>query len=400
MAEVKLNTTSSVIDFLKSQGKASDLGSRKSLYDSLGLSTKLGSYVGSNSQNTAFLKTLQTPTQTQAVTPVATPGATGALDTARGQAGTINRATGQITNVGAVPAPASAGFGAQDALAGIPAIPSSDEILGQVLNSPSFQNYQQSQQLDKTLATGDAEAQKAQLESKSLSDTKQFIESMGRRGLFFSGETNTGIQDLAESLASSKLNIDRKLAGDLLKADFQTRDTIIKMVGDVVKEAQAGRKEALDSLEKVGLTVIGGQVVPTLQAQNAALSQEREERLAQTAAFNQLATLERLEQSAAAADRAEAYLRLAEQRAAQGLAGSKLSISDVKSLGLPIEFVGLSESGVVSDLSSSKPPAWFVASANESFGGNVLPEIVQQQWNDFKGGVDSRLAGDDDGNLY
>lgn len=174
----------------------------------------------------------------------------------------------------------SSGLTASQVTSSIPTMPSADEILNNVLNSSGFQNFQQSQQLGKTLATGNAESQKAQLEKSSIADTKSFIDSMGRRGLFFSGETNTGLQDLAESLASSKLNIDRNLAGTLLQSDFKTRDTIINMVEDTVKQAQAGRKEALDALEKAGLTIIGDQIVPTLAAQNAELSQQREDRIA------------------------------------------------------------------------------------------------------------------------
>src|SRR3990167_3263147 len=56
------NPKLSIIDYLSSQGKASDFESRKRQYESMGLQNTLGGYRGSESQNINFLKALQTPT--------------------------------------------------------------------------------------------------------------------------------------------------------------------------------------------------------------------------------------------------------------------------------------------------------------------------------------------------
>ena len=331
MAELTLNTTTSIVDYLKSQGKASDYSSREALYNSTGLADRLGTYTGSSTQNTAFLKSLQTPTQTGAITPTTTtPTQTGTTL----PSGVITTAS-QTPTAPETPAPTptptptgSSGITATQALSSIPGMPSADEILNNVLNSSKFQNFQNQQNVATQLATGTAESQKAKLEADAKSDTQAFINSIGKRGLFFSGETGTGLQALAESLASSKLNIDRKLAGDLLQSDLKTKEEIINEVGALVKEAQKGRKEAIDALEKVGLTVIGDQVVPTLAAQREDRQVQAEERLAQTAAFNQAATLERLDFAQQSAQRAEAYLQLAEERAANSSDPTKITLSD------------------------------------------------------------------------
>ena len=390
---VTLSTTSSIVDYLASQKKPTDFTSRTSLYNSLGLGDRLGKYVGSSTQNTAFLKALQTPTQTGEIlktNPVntASPLTAGSLNLSA-PAGidwsklsmsapslkfsTPTTATSAVATAGAptpqpiiTPTPQDinanapqtptqtprslfdAGISAEQAAASIPKAPSADEILNNVLNSNGFQNFQQQQELTKTLATGDAESEKARLEATAQANTKQFIDSMGKRGLFFSGETPTGLQALAESLASSKLNVDRKLAGELLQSDFKTRDEIIKEVSDIAKKAQDGRKDAIAALEKVGLTVVGDQIVPTLAARSAQRADEaairaeenqqiavqREARLAQTAEFNQQATLARIQLSEEAAARAATSLQLSLDRAVGNGAVTSGSLKlDNKALG-------------------------------------------------------------------
>ena len=326
---LQLNTTTSIIDFLKSQNKPSDYTSRKSLYESSGLADRLGPYVSSGSQNIAFLKSLNTPTSTGAVPPApSTPTLTQAeLEAQNASMGRtqFNTETAKVgTRIGSADtAPADTtqdtyGITAADAAASIPKEQSADDILNSVLSSAGFQNFQQQKDLSNELDIGGAQAEKQKLEVKTAADTKAFVDSIGRRGLFFSGETITGLQSLAESLASSKLGVDRKLAGQLLESDLKTKEEIIKQVGQVVKDAQQGRKDAISALEKVGLTVIGNKVVPTLAARNAELSAQREERLIQSTAFNQAATEERLRLAQEAADRATTALQLSIDRAAGG----------------------------------------------------------------------------------
>lgn len=330
MAELKLNTSTSIIDFLKSQNKPSDFSSRESLYNSSGLSERLGKYVSSGAQNIAFLKNLNTPASTGAIDPKM-PDPTAPVDTSSftpQQMDAYNSAKALIPKSGtdtavdttpkAEPTIGTGGITASAAASSIPPTPSADDILNSVLNSAGFQNYQQQSDLSKELDIGGAQAERQRLETKTAADTQQFINSIGRRGLFFSGETTTGLQALAENLATSKLGVDRKLAGQLLESDLKTKEEIIKQVGQVVKDAQNGRKEAIAALEKVGLTVIGDQVVPTLASKNADLAAAREERLIQSTAASQAASDERLRLAQEAGDRATKALQLSIDKAAGG----------------------------------------------------------------------------------
>src|SRR3990167_6591335 len=61
---INLNTNTSIVDFLRSQNKPSDFASRKSAYDSSGLTNTFGDYRGTAEQNTTLLRKLSTPAQT------------------------------------------------------------------------------------------------------------------------------------------------------------------------------------------------------------------------------------------------------------------------------------------------------------------------------------------------
>lgn len=311
---LKLNTTTSIVDFLKSQGKASDFGSRESLYNSLGMGNRLGKYTGSSDQNVAFLKSLQTPTAPSAAQPIPT-GNTPTPITNEGtqqQSGTGTTGPQPEATIG------SSGMTASAALSSIPGVPSTDEILGKVFSSPGFQNFQMGQEAQNAYDIGSAAAEKEKLAGEAVANTQKFIDNMGRRGLFFSGETQSGIQSLIEGLAVSKLGVDRELANDLLQRDVKTRDTIMKEVENVVKDAQRGRADAISSLEKVGLTVIGDKVVPTLEAERLALSRASEQRLQESAELKRELDLAKFEvnqaKSAQQMEMAAARLELAQAR--------------------------------------------------------------------------------------
>ena len=356
MAEIKLNTTTSITDYLKSVGKPTDFNSRASLYKTSGLEERLGKYVGSMPQNTAFLKNLSSqsvanntpaPNGVNAAAPVTNVPAplTGEVRTPSGAL--VNTESGALVESpdGSKPeAPiGDTGLTRTQITESIPGTPSADEVLNTVLNSPGFQNFKQGQDLSRTLNIGNAASEKAKLEATTAKNTKDFVNSIGRRGLFFSGETTDGLNTLAESLASSKFDVDRKLAGDLLQSDITTREKIIDQVGKVVADAQKGRKEAIDALEKVGLTVVGNEIVPTLAARNAQLAldkeerittnaersaelaSEREERLQKQAEYTVAATERRIQLAEEAAVRAERRLEMAEDNANRYPKGSIVS---------------------------------------------------------------------------
>ena len=329
--QVVINTSTSIVDFLKSVNKPSDYSSREKLYNEIGLGDRLGTYTGSSTQNIAFLKQLQSGTTGPSTAAPTTPSTV--------VGGTLKDLSINLANQQNQPAPTTA----TDALSAFginPSVfqaPSQEDLLGKALQSPEFTFASERINARNILANAGAAAQKEGLASKSAADTKSFITSMGRRGLFFSGETETGIQSLAASLAASQLGVDRELAGKLLESDFDLRDAIFKQVEKVATDAKNQRKEALDALEKAGLTIVGNQVLPTIAAQNLALSEQRESRIetqqqlqnelnqakfelsqAKTVQQMEIATA-RLELAQARAERAEASFSAADRRSQAAL---------------------------------------------------------------------------------
>lgn len=71
-----LNTTVSIVNYLKSKGQASDYTTRSKLYTSLNLESKYGSYLGSGQQNTGMLNLLQAQATQPVVQPVTQPTTT------------------------------------------------------------------------------------------------------------------------------------------------------------------------------------------------------------------------------------------------------------------------------------------------------------------------------------
>lgn len=401
---LKLNVTTSIVDALKAQGKPSDYNARLSLYKSSGLDTRLGQYVGSAAQNTALLKGLNASTS-KPVEPLPIDFSTFSPESKA----IYDKATGGKLPAGVVdtspkpPPPeepvGNSGITATQALSSIPSAPTTDDILSKVLGSPAFQNYQEGAEASRAYTVGSAEAEKQKLEATAAANTQAFIDRMGQRGLFFSGETQSGIQALAEGLASSKLGVDRELANQLIQSDVKTRDKIISMVESVVKEAKDGRKEAIASLENVGLTIVGDEVVPTLAAQREERQIQSEERLAQTAAFNQQATLARLELSEQAAARAAKSLQLSIDMAAGGktVTSGGLTISS-DAIGTaaselnakrgadgwtdPYLYVEAyrqwtDQGGLPQDFANSFPPKLYVNPAASGLG--ILPEFLQNK---------------------
>lgn len=312
---IKLNTTVSIVDFLKSQNKPSDFTSRNTLFRESGLESRLGRYVGSADQNIALLKTARSSALPTAKTPEAlaaniqtvarslatasqergvalTPGFKAQFPSALSSQSSPGSPAfaGGVAGISALSpelpeelkkkqgeAAEEAPISATDALAtiGMPKIPTADELSEQVFGSSRFKLFQEKQELAGLEAGRLATEEKLGLEQKFGAQKKELEESLGRRGLFMSGIREGGVQDLIENLAASKLNVDRELVSKALSRDVATRERIIEDVSDLIKEAQNGRKEALSALEKVGFTVIGDKVVPTLEAKRFALSEER-----------------------------------------------------------------------------------------------------------------------------
>lgn len=331
-----LNTGTSVIDFLKSTGKASDFTSRKSLYDTSGLRERLGDYTGSGSQNVAFLKQLQTQTPTlpssqstprdpnfnpnfALQTPTASTQPTRdpnfnpnyALQT---PTQTPTAGTAPVTET---PDQGMTAYGALSALGY--STPSGEDVAKSALESTAFRTFQEGQGIKGLGIESRAAEERAKLEQTAASDTKKTIESFGSRGLFFSGMREGAVDDIVTNLASSKLGVDRDVALKLLEQGQATKEEFIKIAGDIAKKAQEGNKQALEILKDQGLTIgLDGKLTPTLAARSMELSAQREERVAKQADEAARIAVERLrlaEDSAARADARLALSEAADQRA-------------------------------------------------------------------------------------
>jgi len=145
-------------------------------------------------------------------------------------------------------------------------MPSEQEILNDVFNSPDFKLARERLGLSTTLLTAQTEAAKAQLEAKFGEDKDTLEQKLASNGLAFSGIRTSQVAALEQTLASSLLAADRKLAAGLLEADLDLKEEVLNTVRDVIASAKDGRKEAIDQLNAVGMAVVGGHIVPTLAA--------------------------------------------------------------------------------------------------------------------------------------
>lgn len=162
---------------------------------------------------------------------------------------------------------------------GINKIPTAEELSQKALSSPEFQLLQEKLGLKTTASQAETEAAKAKLDAQYASDKDALENKLAANGLAFSGIRATQVKALVDNLASSKLDLDRKIASNLLDANLSLKEGMLKAAADVIKDAQNGRKEALAALKDVGLTVVGNQVVPTLASQREARIEEQFQRV-------------------------------------------------------------------------------------------------------------------------
>ena len=285
-----LNTSQSIVDFLKSRGLKAQtgekfplFGTRKELFQRLGLSDQLGVFRGTSAQNTALLRNLQQSEKstgisitsenlfdvaltaqgggTQLPSPIAETPSEEVLKTAEGQAPTQQQALTQepsptaLTTQQQLPVQAQQ-FPLAETL--LPQIPGAEDVAQQALET-----VQRGATFPLRL-----EAQTAEKEAVRLTAQRQkesFIQEIASRGLFFSGVKKKGLQVIEADKLSQILGVDRKFA--LLIAQGLERAT-----QDIVKEAQKGRQEAIQSLSALGFAInpLTGRVEPTLAARGKA----------------------------------------------------------------------------------------------------------------------------------
>lgn len=336
MAQFKLPAATSVVDYLNSNKQDSSYGARGKLYESAGLSKRLGEFTGSSSQNLALLDFLKakapvpaTPasslvttakTSTPQTAGVATsPAPAGGIDfskisvsppaaTAPSSASLLTRvpqgapapdfskltvapppqpaapATTALSTIApSTPAPASPGTAAPtetvtetlsyNTLYPGATDPAERDLVNEFLTSEEGKLLLEKRELGELSEQMASAEAKRQLEERYQSDRATLEANLAKNGLAFSGIRNTQLKALADNLAASELNLDRKLASKLLDSNVNLREGILKGVEELIKKAAEKDKEAIQQLNSVGLAVVNGQLVPTLAAQNAERSE-------------------------------------------------------------------------------------------------------------------------------
>ena len=281
--DARLNVTTSVVDFLKSQGQASSFSARRTLAEGFGIKD----FSGSAQQNTQLLNILRgqqtqeqvtttpprapareaaptqklSPENEQVIRDLQSRGVT--IDNPQDFGITFERNTQVKQNTGT-----SAGEIFPEIVGDQPDT-SETNIVNDFLESPEGQTFLAREDLKNMTDEAKAEATKTALESKFDGDKKQLEQALSENGLAFSGIRASKVRALAANLATSLLDVDRDLAIKLLESDLDLRDAILEGVADLAKEAEDDNKDAIAQLNKIGYAVIDGELVPTLAARSA-----------------------------------------------------------------------------------------------------------------------------------
>ena len=276
-----LNTSTPVVDFLKSRGLQAQSGekfplfdTRKKLFEQAGLNSNLGDFIGSGEQNTSLLNMLQKGESNAGVSinpdnlfKVMGLNATSAQSP-------VNTSVGSSYGSGGTTPPPSQ---INDSLASLarqaanPTIPTDlqERALVDVTSTAAFPLQQETVQ-----------AQKEALQIQSQARKERLLADLASRGLAFSGQAQKGLNTLDADVLSKELGIDRKFA--LLIANGL--DTSAQKM---VKEAQKGSQDAASALGALGYVLTpDGQLIQKpsdLRAeqsaqradQNLALSEQR-----------------------------------------------------------------------------------------------------------------------------
>ena len=314
---LKLNTSTSIVDFLKSQKKESSFSARRKLFEEGGFEKRLGSFKGSSSQNLALLKSLQQSDNS----------ASGAVEKAK-EFTTPSGATGTVEQLGALggQTPQIPGQIPQTTtLPEIPQIapPSAQDVLAKARGETSVQIAEQEAQIDKERIAGE-------LPGKLTAVKNEFAS----RGLVFSGARTLQEQEVRDQALSQKLDVDIRFAKILGSAIDRAANDLGKEIEDVIKEAKEGRAEQIKFLRDMGLAVNPqtGELFPTLSAQKEGRILQQQEianelaaaRFAHSQAKDAI-TIEQANQRIAIAERNLALAGIREARLQEGDKGGELS---------------------------------------------------------------------------
>lgn len=275
------NQATSVVDFLKGRGFKPELGekfplygTRKKVYETLGLNSTLGNFRGSADQNTALLRGLS-KREAEAGVSLTPENIFTAINVAQGQQPqTVSAPNVTEGGVRLVPNPVQSRI--DQIFNPLKGRDLAQEAIDKFTGSATFPLEQESVAADKQA-----------IQLKAQADTESFIRNIASRGLIFSGKKQTGVNAIEAEKLSKMLGVDRSFAMLIAKG-------LESSAQDIAKEAQKGSQDALGALEKLGYTVnpLTGRIEETLTAKNARATEERFEK-----------TQERLEKSSADTER-------------------------------------------------------------------------------------------------
>lgn len=298
-----LNTSQSIVDFLKSKGFKPTAGDkyplfqeRTQIYNFLGLQNKLGEFKGSGDQNIALLKTLSDAEKRAGVSinPSNVFDVLKVYQKETTPPQPIKPAAIQPTiEQPAITKPAltTASFpppltqGSPQSQNEISQQPEAIKNLLQKLYQPLDEETIAQQALQKIQSSAEFPLRQAQhLEEKEAlkiqeqREKEDFIKNIASRGLIFSGRKTAGISQIEADTLAKMMNIDRKYAL-LLAQGLQSA------AKEIAAQAQKGNELAIKSLEALGYVInpLTGNIEPTLAARKATEQEEqfkiREERL-------------------------------------------------------------------------------------------------------------------------
>src|SRR3990167_11039130 len=266
-----LNTASSIVDFLRNQGKSSDFNSRKSIYDTSGLTSSFGDYRGTAEQNLTLLRklsTTSTPAPTTSPTPTTTPTAKDVVD----QTG---------------PSTISTAFDLEKS----DAEKQADIEKNQASMDLGAETTRAAEGLQRDVSTLKRTAGEgvSELGLKGTQLQERVGEESAGFGGAFSGKTKKSQAEIAQEVATKQASIQAKLGDSLYNtfSDFEknygteflsklsipeassfsklpvaVRGIVMKNYQDAIQKAEekAG-KGTIDALDKLGYVVMGGQII-------------------------------------------------------------------------------------------------------------------------------------------
>lgn len=403
MAEVKLNTSTSIVDFLKSKGQESSFSARRKLFQEGGFEQRLGTFTGTAAQNLALLRSMQqsdraapvsaqdtlnqvgaptpapaAPFQAPTTTPAQTtlesgikttaaqPGATQAVDAAQGQSfGSFN-----LTQV-PTPEPVTA-----------------DQILKQARGETGVQ-----------FAEKEAQIKKQRVDAALPQQLSDIRSNFASRGLVFSGARSVSEQGARDTALANQLDIDLQFAKILGGAIDRAEVELGKRFEEVVAAAQDQRKEEVNYLKSIGLAVNPetGELTPTLEAQRFQLQsamdalkfqqqQAADERAARKEEAGEF-ELRTVGKSLVRTNPTTGEFEVLFSSPTGTGTPPSLSLQELTNLGLPISLLGQDEREVLGSLGQFTPPTWFKDAKEGEVKQSLVPDELQDMWDSFRAGL-------------